>query len=929
MRADLDGLLNAHQRLDLQTHLRECDACRAESESLASLTARLQNEFHNRWDKQDGPSTNVMANVHSQTRRIMVSKRIDFAFNILGGAATLLILFFVITSVISQFQKKSTVANETRVVADSPRGNDRVLAFTKEVDGNFDIYTMHADGSGLTNITNNPAHDSNPIWSPDGKHIAFESNRNGFMQIYFMDADGSNVIRFTDDKADHSLSLNIDGRSNPWSPDGSKLLFLQSSSGGETGNLYVKGINGENQVLLASGRFSLNNLSWSPDGTYIGYVLNESPTPNETFVTGIYVVDSNGNNAHELKKLVPQNENLGSPYYWSSDGQSIVFIADKNDGPGQTVYEFALETNTLLQKDMLKEGVIDWQDEISLVREVSAFVWQRSDGTSNTLDWGDSNCLLDVTRSLHGNFAIGAYCPDSKKFKLYWANSNGGTIKQLLDSSTLIGQLWDIAWSPEDQYIAFNISLPNKTDMYVLKVAESLSNPSTQPVQVSISGGELYSIPSWQPIPNNDVVEQNPTPEPTQTDNRLLAFTSNKDGNLDIYTMRADGSELTNITNNHAQDVSPVWSPDGKRIAFESDRDGYRQIYIMNIDGSNMIQLTKTEADQWIGEPYNLSLNLWSPDGKRLIFLEMGLGGETGMLYTIDANGENKKPLVKEVGKYSSPSWSPDGKHIAFLVLENSVTRIYSTDADGNNLTNITKMLPSDETLYPVNYSWSGDGKSISFIASNWNYLLGGGGEGSPNYKWMAYEASLDGNTLITNASTRSQIGGYWDGTYFLSGSAAISSSPAFTWVHSDGTITVANPIKNCQNLLDSNTGGYITGYSTYKQSSNGNVVIGAYCPNGDKWLFWANSKGTVRLLLNSPIQVPDVYSNAMELWAPADFIWSHDDRYIAFNIISLGKTEMYIVNVASALEDPSIQPFQITIGNGSLYYTPSWQPIP
>jgi len=139
----------------------------------------------------------------------------------------------------------------------------------------------------------------------------------------------------------------------------------------------------------------------------------------------------------------------------------------------------------------------------------------------------------------------------------------------------------------------------------------------------------------------------------------------------------------------------------------------------------------------------------------------------------------------------------------------------------------------------------------------------------------------------------------------------------------------VANPIKNCQNLLDSNTGGYITGYSTYKQSSNGNVVIGAYCPNGDKWLFWANSKGTVRLLLNSPIQVPDVYSNAMELWAPADFIWSHDDRYIAFNIISLGKTEMYIVNVASALEDPSIQPFQITIGNGSLYYTPSWQPIP
>jgi len=535
MRADLDGLLNAYQRLDLHMHLRECDACRAESESLASLTARLENEFHNRWDKQNGPYTNVMANVHLQTRRIIMSKRIDFAFNILGGTVAVLVLFFVVTSMISQFQKNTTAVNGAQIVPSSPQGTDR-----------------------------------------------------------------------------------------------------------------------------------------------------------------------------------------------------------------------------------------------------------------------------------------------------------------------------------------------------------------------------------------------------------LIAFTSNKDGNLDVYTMRADGSDLTNLTNNPAQDVSPVWSPDGKRIAFESDRNGFWQIFLMNVDGSNVIQLTDDKADQWIGEPYNLGLNLWSPDGNKLIFSQIIPGEEDGMLYIIDANGENKKPLVNEAGKYSSPSWSPDGKHIAFIVLENSVARIYSTDADGNNLTNITKKLPSDETLYPVNYSWSRDGQSISFIASNRNYLLGGSrGERPANYKWMAYEAGPDGNTLVTNASTRSQIGGYWNGTYFLSGSALVSSSPAFTWVRSDGTITIVNPIENCQTLLDSNSGGYITGYSSYKQSSNGNVVIGAYCPNGDKWLFWTNSKGTIRPLLNSPIHVQGTSSNAMDLWAPADFTWSRDDKYITFNIFSLGKTDMYIVNVADSLKDPSIQPFQMTIGNGSLYYSPTWQPMP
>src|SRR5688572_677622 len=421
----LDGLLNESQLLLLEEHLGSCDSCRAYAIDMDGLSAHVQNEFHRRWDTEMGPSLKIFEHVTAKARRIPMTNRIFAGVKLLAGAIAILALAVGINFVVSQLQSTSPVTNATETLDSSSLAHKRLLAFTSDQNGNFDIHTMHADGTDLTNLTNHPAHDSNPIWSPDGKYIAFESNRNSFIQIYLMDADGSNLFQLTNDKADHSLPLNIDGKSNPWSLDGSKLLFLQNSSGGGIGNLYVKGIDGENKVLLGTGKFSLNGISWSPNGKYIAYVLNESPTPNETFVTGIYVVDSNGNNAQELKKLIPQNENLGSPYYWSSDGQSIVFMADKNGGPGQTVYEFDLATNTLLQKDMLKQGVIDWQDEISLISERSAFVWQRSDGTSNTLDWDDSNCLLDVTRSLHGNFAIGAYCPDSKKFKLYWANADG------------------------------------------------------------------------------------------------------------------------------------------------------------------------------------------------------------------------------------------------------------------------------------------------------------------------------------------------------------------------------------------------------------------------------------------------------------------------------------------------------------------------
>lgn len=75
-----------------------------------------------------------------------------------------------------------------------------------------------------------------------------------------------------------------------------------------------------------------------------------------------------------------------------------------------------------------------------------------------------------------------------------------------------------------------------------------------------------------------------------------IAFVSDRDGNLEIYVMSANGTGVTRLTNNPANDQQPTWSPYGSKLAFVTDRDGNDEIYVMNANGTGVIRLTENAA---------------------------------------------------------------------------------------------------------------------------------------------------------------------------------------------------------------------------------------------------------------------------------------------------------------------------------------------
>jgi TolB protein len=237
------------------------------------------------------------------------------------------------------------------------------------------------------------------------------------------------------------------------------------------------------------------------------------------------------------------------------------------------------------------------------------------------------------------------------------------------------------------------------------------------------------------------------------TDEPGLVFTSDRDGNRDIYSIDLASGEETNLTFSSRDEFQARLSPDKGTIAFMSEQDGRTMVETIKFTGEtkDRIRVSKGEGSQ--------SDHQWSPDGTRIAYLTEQDGKST--VFTTDLQ-DNRPARLTSIEADEVGPWSPDGKDLLFAVYSGDARGIYKRNPDGVN----EERLTSENDITPV---WSPDSKQIAFISMRDGnaelYVMNSDGTEikrltnnearesdiawSPDGRRIAYVSDFDGNPEI------------------------------------------------------------------------------------------------------------------------------------------------------------------------------------
>ena len=518
------------------------------------------------------------------------------------------------------------------------------VIFTSDRNGSADIYRVHPNGTGLERLIDNPAFDDQASLSPDGKSLAFVSSRSGQADIWILELRTKKLRNLTNNPA---------GDFRPsWSPDGQWLAFTsdrdstkpKGNGGFETMHsteIYITRRDGSGLKRITRTQSFAGSPRWSPDEKQLVFYetdiaeVRKIVSPRELGgTTQIATIDLESSDlgvktVGEGGKLSPSFLRDGSLAYvsgstdggieftngtkgsrgefncpaWSNDGRHMVFHREVNHDwpPFQKWHSrdvrFKLVRMGIFPSFSPSEGRIISNDKTAGILHNSILLMNADGSRRSVLFTETERSTLAPAWSPRGDkiaFAIGSFFQTTLGpaiADIAIMNSDGTSLKILTKGD---GNYGFPSWSPDERQIVFRAGSKDKGGLFIIDI-------ETEKTKV-LTTNNHDNFPSWSPAGN------------------LIAFTSYRDGDYEIYTIKPDGTDLRRLTNSPGNDAHNSFSTDGRWIAFSSARGGFKDeailhphnpqpygdIYVMRADGSDVRMLTDNQFEDatpsWIPE---------------------------------------------------------------------------------------------------------------------------------------------------------------------------------------------------------------------------------------------------------------------------------------------------------------------------------------
>ena len=472
-----------------------------------------------------------------------------------------------------------------------------------------DIYTVGVNGGRANQITTNPAHDTRPVWSPNGQQIAFASDRLGSMDIYIVDKEGGVPTRLTT----HS------GNETPLTfKDNDHILFqanilpaaddMQFASA-QFPQVYEVSTSGGRPIMFSS--MPMEDISFSANGKTLlyhdkkGYEDAWRKHHTSSITRDIWMCTLNDERGY--KKLSTFNGEDRNPVWASAD--TYYYLSEQNG----TFNVFKANINGGNPTQITKH-------EKHPVRFLSR-------ANNGTLCYGYDGGIYTLKEGGQ---------PQKVNINVVTDKIDRDIIRQIKNNGAT-----QIAVSPEGKEVAFIL----RGDVYVTsteyKTTKQITNTPQQERNVDFA-------------PNG----------------RSLVYASERDGLWQLYQSKitnkdeklftyASNIQEEKLTNSQVTSFQPQYSPDGKEVAFLEDRSTIRVINLATkqvrtvMDGK--YQYSYSDGDQWYQ---------WSPDSRWILTNYIGTGGWNNLdVALVNASGNGEIHNLTQSGyNDSGAKWALDGK---------------------------------------------------------------------------------------------------------------------------------------------------------------------------------------------------------------------------------------------------------------------------